>query len=145
MILLGAALEIHVVFLLENKPAGVRWVWWCGVSSSVLEWVMNFHSCHAGGCPLESCLSEPCTQEHAPAFSSHTSASEKGWDRGLLQPYGGWKVIVLAEELQKCGDYCCQLLLHAGVGPRCRGRVWGHMARGSWSSSCTDPDLGAVS
>lgn len=36
VILLGAALEIHVVFLLEGKPAGVTWVWWCGVSSSVL-------------------------------------------------------------------------------------------------------------
>lgn len=86
-----------------------------------------------------------CTREHAPAFCSRSRASGKGWERGLLQACGGWKVTVLAEELQKCGGCCCQLLLHAGVGPRCRGQVWGRMAGGSWSSSCTDPGLGAVS
>ena len=60
--------------------------------------------------PLVSCPSELRTREHAPAFCFHTGASEKGWERGLLQSSGYLKMIVLAEELQKCGDYYCQLL-----------------------------------
>lgn len=72
--------------------------------------LLQIPTCTVQRGPLVSCLSELHTREHASAFCFHTRASEKDWDCGLLQSSGYLKMIVLAEESQKCGDYCCQLL-----------------------------------